>query len=319
MLSRVADSLYWLGRYAERTETNAHIIYTQMDHMLEQSRDDSSYEKEWDCVLRICGYIDDYKQRYEGYHLKRMNHYLLFDESNYNSISYLIKSIRNNARNARDIIPNELWEEWNEFYLAMQNRAFPVEFSVPNTAIFLGRLRKTALSATGIIDSLMTRDECFQFLKIGKWIERSEKTAIIAHELLQQQQQHRNELSREFAVNFGLQLTNTLEEYNRRFRSRKPDEVLNFIVGDVKCTRSIAYGIRKIKKTVLDIEDGKIRLYANQMFQALEELEQLVQIDSTSLTIQERREWINTIRHKVSSFGPIFSKTYYLTAPILVD
>lgn len=317
MLSRVADSLYWLGRYAERTETNAHIIYTQMDHMLEQSRDDSSYEKEWDCVLRICGYIDDYKERYEGYHLKRMNHYLLFDESNYNSISYLIKSIRNNARNARDIIPNELWEEWNEFYLAMQNRAFPVEFSVPNTAIFLGRIRKTALSATGIIDSLMTRDECFQFLKIGKWIERSEKTAIIAHELLQQQ--HRNEVSREFAVNFGLQLTNTLEEYNRRFRSRKPDEVLNFIVGDVKCTRSIAYGIRKIKKTVLDIEDGKIRLYANQMFQTLEELEQLVQIDSTSLTIQERREWIHTIRHKVSSFGPIFSKTYYLTAPILVD
>ena len=313
----MADSLYWLGRYAERIETNAHIIYTQMDHMLEQSRDDSSYEKEWDCVLRICGYIDDYKERYEGYHLKRMNHYLLFDESNYNSISYLIKSIRNNARNARDIIPNELWEEWNEFYLAMQNRTFPVEFSVPNTAIFLGRLRKTALSATGIIDSLMTRDECFQFLKIGKWIERSEKTAIIAHELLQQQ--HRNELSREFAVNFGLQLTNTLEEYSRRFRSRKPDEVLNFIVGDVKCTRSIAYGIRKIKKTVLDIEDGKIRLYANQMFQALEELEQLVQIDSTSLTVLERREWINTIRKKISAFGPIFSKTYYLTAPILVD
>ena len=81
MLSRVADSLYWLGRYAERTETNAHIIYTQMDHMLEQSREDSSYEKEWDCVLRICGYIDDYKERYEGYHLKQMNYYLLFDES----------------------------------------------------------------------------------------------------------------------------------------------------------------------------------------------------------------------------------------------
>ncbi len=70
---------------------------------------------------------------------------------------------------------------------------------------------------------------------------------------------------------------------------------------------------------MLDIEDGKIRLYANEMFQALEELEQLVQIDSTSLTIGERREWINTIGEKLTSFGPIFSKTYYLTAPILVD
>lgn len=317
MLSRVADSLYWLGRYAERIETNAHIIYTQMDHMLEQSREDSSYVKEWDCVLSICGYIDDYKERYEGYYLKQMNYYLLFDESNYNSISYLLKSIRNNARNARDIIPNELWEEWNEFYLAMQNGTFPMEFSVPNTAIFLERLRKTALTATGIIDSLMTRDECFQFLKIGKWIERSEKTAIIAHELLQQH--HNNQLNREFAVNFGLQLTNSWEEYNRRSRSRKPDEVLNFIVGDIKCTRSIAYGLRKIKKTVLDIEDGKMRLYATYMFQALEELEQLVQIDATSLTIEERREWIDTILKKLTGFGPIFSKTYYLTAPILVD
>ena len=109
MLSRVADSLYWLGRYSERTETNAHIISTQIEHMLEQNRNDSDYEKEWHIVIDICGYIEQYKLVYDSYYFQQMVHYLLIDLSNYNSIQSLITNIRNNARNARNVIPNDLW------------------------------------------------------------------------------------------------------------------------------------------------------------------------------------------------------------------
>lgn len=313
MLSRVADSLYWLGRYSERVETNAHIVNTQIDQMLEQGRSERQYEQQWCAVLAICGYIEEYKATIKNYSLEPMLRYLLTDVENFNSVQALLESIRNNAKNTRDCTPNELFEEWNSFYLA--NQAAPLEnYSVLPTTNYLNTVRKTALTATGIIDSLMTRDESFLFLKIGKWLERSEKTALIIMKIMDMD----DEPSRYFAVTMCLQLTNTFEEYTRRTRDRESDSILNFLVGDTKCSRSVAYGLRKIKRTLLDIESETVRPYAANLFEALDRLEDLVSLDARKMTVEERKEWIHLIHERCIQFGPIFSKTYYLTAPILV-
>lgn len=314
MLSRVMDSLYWIGRYSERTETNAHIVSVHIENMLEQNQNDSNYEKHWDLVIDICGYIDDYQLRYDDHYLNKMLHYLLMDDANFNSINALIESIRLNAKNTRDCIPNNLWEEWNSLYLKMQDNPIDEEYSILKTTAFLSDVRRTALTATGTIDSLMTRDESFQFIKIGKWIERSEKTALIMLRLIEME----DELSRDFSVTVGLQLTNAFDEYARRFRSRKPDDVLNFLIGDTRCSRSVSYGIRKIKKTILDIENETIRPYTEEIFDALEQLEFIVQKDASLMDIEERKQWIKEIHTLCMNFGPIFSKVYYLTPPILV-
>lgn len=315
MLSRVGDSLYWLGRYSERTETNAHIIGTHIEHMLEQGLSDGAYVIEWHNALTICGYFDDYSARYEGYYLQEMLHYLLFDQANYNSIDSLIKSIRSNARNTRDLIPNELWEEWNELYLSMEKKIGTEDYTVLKTTAFLSKVRKTSLIATGIIDSLMTRDECFQFVKIGKWIERSEKTALILLSLLESEDDSSNKSSN----TSSLQLTNSFDEYTRRYRTRTSEEVLNFLVNDTKCTRSVAYGVNKIKRTILDIEEDIVRPYTKLLFETLEELEFILQKDAAQMNIKQRKEWIKAIHTSCTKFGPIFSCTYYLNAPILVD
>lgn len=316
MLSRVADSLYWIGRYAERAETNAHIIDLQLDQMLERSNHDPAAADEWRIVLSLCGYIEQYNARFDNYaNVSHMINYLLNEEENFNAVLTLITYIRNNARNSRDIIPNDLWVAWNELYL----QYIPLEkrdpTNIQNVVRFLTDVRKTALIATGVIDSLLTRDECYLFIKIGKWIERSEKTALIVQHLLERN----HDLSREFRVNFALQLTNANEEYTRRFRTREADEVLNFLMGDLKCTRSVAYGMRKIKTSLYDLEGGYVRFYAQKMIEAIEQLEQLVQINAKKLSVSERKEWVNEIRQKCTNFGPIFSETYYLTKPILVD
>ena len=315
MLSRVADSLFWLGRYAERVETNTHILATHLDYMLEHSQNDGKYKVEWEKIIRICGYIDDFHERYKTFEQCQLIHYLLHDEQNYNAIVELIINIRNNAKNARDIIPNELWEVWNELYLKLPDFNHE-EHTVLNTLDQIVPLRRACLTATGVIDSLMTRDEGFQFLKIGKWIERSEKTAFIMFHLIYDNEEL---IDQTLAYNFGLKLTNAYEEYMKRNRTRDSANVLNFLMGDLKCTRSVAYGIRKIKQTIYDIENGKQQLYATQLFLALEEIEQLVQLDANELTRSERIQWVDTIRTKCTLLGPIFAKTYYLTPPILVD
>lgn len=313
MLSRVADSLYWIGRYSERTETNAHILSTQLDHMIELSTEDANYEIEWATIIKICGYFDEYCSRYDGYNLQKMIQYLLCDPENLNSITAMIESIRMNARNTRDILPNELWEEWNDLYLSIKSKKHK-EHSIISTQDFLGNIRKSSLTASGIIDTLMTRDECYLFLKIGKWIERAEKTAIILNELLEK----RDHFKSDFTATFSLQLTHAFEEYTRRSRDRSNRKVLNFLISDLKCSHSIAYSIQKIKEAVLEVEHGKIEAYAVEMFHALAKLEESLQMDTTSLTIEQYKDWVKDIRELCTYFGPIFSKTYYLTPPILV-
>ncbi len=314
MLSRVADSLYWMGRYSERAETNAHILSTQLDHMIEISSSDKNYEIVWETIIKICGYFDEYSSRYDGFDLQKVIQYLLCDVKNYNSINSMIESIRMNARNTRDILPNELWEEWNDLFLSM-NGQNQKEYSIIETQSFLSNIRKSSLTASGIIDTLMTRDECYLFLKIGKWLERAEKTAILINELLEKEEV----LTSDFTATFSLQLSHAFEEYTRRSRDRSNRKVLNFLIGDPKCSRSIAHSIQKIKDAVKEVEHGKIESYAVDMFNALSKLEISLQIDTTMLTIDQYKNWVKDIREQCTQFAPIFSRTYYLTPPILVS
>ncbi len=314
MLSRVADSLYWLGRYSERVYTNAYIAGAQIDQMLELGRTDGQYEQQWECVLSIGGYKDDYQERYSRYEEEDMLFYLLSDRQNYNSIERLLESIRDNAKNTRDCIPNALFEQWNSLYLNNQENPLQAPYNVLNATELLSTVQTTSLTATGIIDSLMTRDECFLFVKIGKWLERSEKTALILLTLME----NASVLNRDFAVTYALQLTNTLDEYTRRSRHREADLVLKFLIQDAHCSRSVSYGVRKIKKTIFEIEKNKIYSYATDLFKAIEKLEQAMEQDPTPMSREARMEWIRDIHKQCIDLGPIFSQTYYLTEPILV-
>ena len=314
MLSRVADSLYWLGRYSERVYTNAYIAGEQIDHMLELGRTDGQYEQQWANVLNIGGYMDDYEVRYGRYEESDMLFYLLSDQQNFNSIERLLQSIRDNAKNTRDCIPNALFEQWNSLYLNNQQNPLQAPYNVLNATEFLTTVQTTSLTATGIIDSLMTRDECFLFVKIGKWLERSEKTALILLTLIE----NASVLNRDFAVTYALQLTNTLDEYTRRSRHREADLVLKFLIQDALCSRSVSYGVRKIKNTVLEIEKNKIYSYATDLFEAIEKLEQAMEQDPTPMSREARMEWVRDIHKQCIELGPIFSQTYYLTKPILV-
>lgn len=314
MLSRVADSLYWIGRYAERIETNAHIVSTQLERMLEHSFNDEIIEKEWQAIIKITGYIDDYQLRNLDYHLETTILYSLFDRTNLNSIESLAESVRLNLKNARDIVPAALWETCHDMNLIVQRYSRDHALSNIETNSFLNEIKLNCLTATGIIDSLMTRDESFLFMKIGKWIERSEKTALTIRTLLEREQ----ELSSTFAVNYGLLLTNAQEDYSRRHRMRQSADGLQFLIADFKCTRSVAYGIKKIHQTLLDLQDGNYETFTNEMFSAIIEIETLLQIDSSTFTADERLDWIRKIHENCLRFGPIFTKTYFLTAPILV-
>ena len=313
MLSRVADSLFWIGRYGERLETNIQLIEKQMDHILEHSINET-IEVEWDALLKIFGYYGEFSPRFNSNDIQSLLYFFIFDRENVNSIYSLVHSVRFNLKNTRDLLPNELWETWHDIHLLV-NSFSNSQLSTVDLGPFLKQLRLYCLTATGIIDSLMTRDESYMFLKIGKWLERSEKTTLICKTLLYM----KGEKQYSFAGSYALLLTGTYEDYVRRFRNRTDEAILHFIFTDPQSTKSIYYGINKIHKTVLDLQKGQFESYTDEIFKLLFDLKNLLKVDCTMYDFKHRVEWVNNIHQLCIKFGPVFSRTYYLTPPILVD
>ena len=312
MLSRVADSLYWVGRYSERIESNAYITVMQLEHTLEYNVNDELKELEWQAIIKICGYFDEYKLKYPLYNVNDSIYYLLFDRSNLNSIESLVDSVRFNLKNARDIIPNMLWEAWHDIHLTVKNIS-QSDVTMMEISTFLNEIRSLCFTTTGIVDSLMTRDESYMFLKIGKWLERSEKTAIIIKNLLESKKLYKST----YAANYALLLTNSLEDFNRRFRIDETVDTLQYLIADKKCTRSVYYGIKKMHGTIVELQDGFYKTYTDELFKHLYDLKRLLKKDYTKKSTDEMLKWIADIQQKCIALGPIFTKTYYLTKPIL--
>ena len=314
MLSRVADSLYWIGRYSERLETNTLVIERQMEHILEHSTNDKTIELEWKAIVKICGYYDEFEVIYPTSSINDILHYLLYDPRNLNSVFSLCESIRFNLKNTRDILPNELWETWHDVRLLVHSFVDD-NINIMEIGPFLKQLRTYCLTMTGIIDSLMTRDESYMFLKIGKWLERAEKTTLICKTLLE----IKDEKNYMFAADYALLLTNTNDDFSHKYRVRSDVGVLQFIMTDLQSTKAVNYAIHKIHRTVLDLQQGQFESYTDEIFKMLFDMRNFLKIDCTIYDFEDRVEWVNKIHEQCIKFGPVFSRTYYLTPPILVS
>ena len=143
MLSRVADALYWMARYSERTQTNAHILQVQLLNMLEQSGQEHDYIDHWEAVLNICASKEEYLANYSTIRVNPLIDYLLFSEKNGNALHATLRAIRENARVTRDSMPTELWEIQNAFYLTKQQSILKEndQFHSLSSKVFTGRTK----------------------------------------------------------------------------------------------------------------------------------------------------------------------------------
>lgn len=313
MLSRVADSLYWMARYSERTESNAHILSMQLIRMLEESETKDYCNCEWNTILDICSSRMDYNQYYTDIRTLQVVEYMAFSEENTNSLVNLIGSVRENAKVVRDCIPTDLWEVWNELYLQLEQERSKREFSLLDIHAFLQKINTTSMVATGIVDSVMSRELAYHFIKIGKWLERGEKTARILQAIFQKIESKQNSEEKLFDGDSAVLLINGCGDYSNKYRFEDPNEILQFLVSDRTFPRSIAYCMEHVKKSIMQIESEKVAHYSFEMFLTIEELITTVKnVKMEQLTFEEQYAYITELLKKCIMFSKIFATTYYL-------
>lgn len=166
MLSRIAESLFWIGRHIERVDGTARLA----DVVRVSWQEDPTITED-DTVRMVLQVIMGLQVPDGPVSFDDLARYLITDADNATSIASSLRSARENARRAREIISTELWESLNTAYHSWQQ----VSTSSATHAILWARSRSALL--TGVADSTMSHDEAWDFLILGRSLERADMTA----------------------------------------------------------------------------------------------------------------------------------------------
>lgn len=176
MLSRVAENLYWMGRYLERAENTARFINSTTQVLLDLPRDASFG---WDVLLKVAGLDDIYGEHYPQIDEDSIVRFLVEDERNPSSILSSIHHARENARTVREVLPMELWERINSLYLYIRDNAERAKIGRgPRNEVLAGVIGRRE-SIIGLLTGSMSRDIAYQLIKLGRNVERADMTTRI--------------------------------------------------------------------------------------------------------------------------------------------
>jgi len=254
MLSRVANSIYWMSRYLERADNVARFISVNVHLTLDfgMAGDDA----QWLPLVVTSGDETDFARRYGKPSEKNVIRFLTFDAKNSNSILSCISSARENARTVREAIPSDMWEKINELYHLVQLHSRRQR--VTNLQEFYTHIRMCNHLFTGLLEDAMSREEGWHFARMGKMIERADKTARILdvkYFLLLPTPEYVD--SPYDAVQWGavLKSANAFEMYRKRFHRLNYKDVAQFLIFDPLFPRSMTHCVLAAERSLAAISE----------------------------------------------------------------
>ena len=169
MLSRIAESLYWVGRYVERAEDTARILDVHVHLILEDPAVDEA------ATCRMLLDAMGVPAPPEDLDAITATHFLTSDPANVSSIIGCLTAARENARSSRETLSSEMWECLNATYHAIPAHSAWAAGEGPHA--FFTWVKERAAIVAGLADSTMTRDDAWRFLALGRSLERMDMTA----------------------------------------------------------------------------------------------------------------------------------------------
>jgi uncharacterized alpha-E superfamily protein len=169
MLSRVADRIYWMSRYLERAENTARLLSVYSGLLLDLPADAGL---DWSVPLEILGLGEGNAPT--GSQEPGLE-YLLNGRDNHASLLQSVQQARENARTTRDVMPSEAWQAMNEMYLFVE-RNLPAVAHRPGSDVPTEIIRRSH-EITGIIEGGMSHVSAYQFVRLGRMLERADMTS----------------------------------------------------------------------------------------------------------------------------------------------
>jgi uncharacterized alpha-E superfamily protein len=241
-----------LGLYVERAENIARIVDVNAQLMLDlPMKEAERIQRNWMPVVSCLGDEDEFHKRYKKPDADSVTEFLLFDRSHANSITGSLAAARENARTVREQISPEMWEQVNRTYLWLMSKGAR-QFFNRNAYDFFQRVKKSLQLFQGITDSVMMHGEGWEFLRMGRYLERADKTSrLLDDEFF---------LVRDETVSGGgnlsqwqaiLRSSNARQAYQRLYAAMvDPQKVADLLLLHDEFPRSVEFCVRALDKSL---------------------------------------------------------------------
>lgn len=251
MLSRVADSIYWMARYVERAENLSRLLLSTQDLLLDAGSAGSDSSEFWGPILMTTGESDAYAALYPQIDGKSVVQFLTSHPGNPNSITNCVRAARENARTIRDQISDELWECINSMRLYVDS---PVQ-SVDQGADFYERVLRGSYEFQGVAASTTPRGENWHFLRLGTCLERADQTSRLLDtctNLSLEMPPHPDAKPLRWAA--LLRSCSAWHAFHVQSAKLDPKKVIEFLLINEKFPRSVVCNVAEVHKALQELD-----------------------------------------------------------------
>jgi uncharacterized alpha-E superfamily protein len=175
MLGSVANNLFWMARYLERSENSSRLLEMGIRRNLSE-RDNSS--EVWEEILSLLGQKSPYDNSGNNYEQLSVTNFILRDKENTASVWSLVNQSRKNARTVRGSLTRDVWQAINDLWLYLQT-ALKSPVGSNDLPVILAKIQQGNALVRGALEGSMLRNDIYNFLKAGTFIERGDNTARI--------------------------------------------------------------------------------------------------------------------------------------------
>jgi uncharacterized alpha-E superfamily protein len=248
MLSRVAESIYWMSRYVERAENVARFIDVNLQLVLDAP---PGQEQQWQPLVDATGAHEDFANRFGLATQEDVIQFLAFDPQNPNSILSCLQAARENARGVRDVISSAMWLQVNKFYLMVKAAAAPFDLDLATE--FFHEVISFSHLFSGVTDATMTHCAGWHFSQIGRMLERADQVSRILdmkYYLLLRSPEDVGTSFDHFQWGAVLRSASAFEMYCKRHSRISPRGVVEFLMLDREFPRSIQFCVRSARDSL---------------------------------------------------------------------
>ena len=318
MLSRIADSLFWIARYMERAEDTARILDVNYHMLLEPaSVHAQSVRLRWGPLVAISGDQRRFADHYAEADARSVFEFLAFRADNPNSIVSCVERVRENARTIRDRLSREMWEDINGFYHAVT--AFrPEEEMEAGPHRFCNAIKFGSHRFHGVADDTLPHDEGWHFLEAGRALERAGMTARIVdveyHQLLE---------SAAGAADYHqwmavLKSVAAYEIYRRQYHARiDPAKVAELLILHPQHPRSIRFNIAALQAALRAISGSPPDSYGNEAERLAGKVNETLMYDRIEdIFARGLHPFLTQLQKTCRAIGEQVARTYFYYAVV---
>lgn len=314
MLSRVADSIYWMSRYVERAENLARFV--DVTHNMSLDLPPES-EQQWEALVYASGDHEYFDKKYGEPTRENVIQFLTFDREYTGSILSCVHAARENARSVRESISSEMWEQLNQFNIMVRDAAKAGSMESPNS--FFEAVKNASNLFVGITVTSFSQGEAWHFARLGRTLERADKTSRILDvkyfTLLPNVEDIGSPID-DLQWSAVLRSVSGFEMYRKRHHGITPQRVVGFLVLDRQFPRAIMHCVDVADESLHAISGSPTGTFWNIADKRVGKLRS----DLAYATVEEilaggLHEFLDSLQSQLNAIGGAVHQTFIALNP----